>query len=243
MDSINKRKSKIKKRSKSKERLTIMVFKRVGDIRTFKVSSHFAIFASLFLLFYIVGTIFLTNAYFDVNRIHKIQSNKIAELSNELLKKTRSLEKSKQHIALLNDYIKDEKDQSPEVMTSADYTEASLPQIVDIEDLKVKRDSSNISLNFKIVNKLLNEEPIGGYMFIIADIKGMEKSETWSHPSSPLKDGMPTDYRKGQRFFIQRYKFISSTYTLSKSIDKPLILEILIYDRNGKLILKKVVEV
>jgi len=161
----------------------------------------------------------------------------------KIIKKTKSLEKSKQHITLLNEYIRDEKEQIPETIASKDYTESSLPKLVDIEDLKVKRDRSNISADFKIVNKQSENEPIGGYVFIIARIKDVKELEASSYPSSPFKDGQPVNYKNGLRFFIQRFKTISSTFTLSKSIDKPIILEILVYDRDGKLILKKVVEV
>ena len=242
MDSLNKTKKKIARSSKEKERLTIMIFKRLGKVRTFKISPRFGILASLFLLLYIVSTIFLINAFFDLQRVNKIQSDEIVELNKELIKKTKSLEKSKQHIALLNDYIRDEKEQSQEI-ASKDYTESPLPKLVDIEDLKVRRDRSNISVDFKIVNKQSEDEPIGGYVFIIASIKDMKESEATAYPMSSFKDGQPVDYKKGIRFFIQRFKGISSTFTLSKPTDEPLILEILIYDRDGTLIFKKVVEV
>jgi uncharacterized coiled-coil protein SlyX len=243
MGSANKEKNKIKKSSKNKERLTIMIFKKVGKVRTFKISPGVGMLAFLFLLIYIAGTIFFTNAFFNLYRINKIQTHEISELNKKLAKKTKSLEKSKQHIALLNDYIKDEKEQSPETAASKDYTESSMPKLVDIEDLKVKRDRANISTDFKIVNKQSEDEPIGGYLFVVASIKDTKGTEASSYPSSLFKDGQPVNYKKGLRFFIQRFKSISITFTLSKSIDKPLILEILVYDRDGKLILKKVVEV
>jgi len=64
----------------------------------------------------------------------------------------------------------------------------------------------------------------------------------WVYPSSPLKDGLPINYRRGQRFFIQKFKSMSNKYTLSRSTDKPLILEVLVFGRDGELILKKAVE-
>ncbi len=243
MGSIKQKKSKIKRRPKSKERLTIMIFRKVGKVRTIRISSHLILWAFLFFLFYIVGTIFLTNAYFDVYRTNKMQAEKIARLTSELTKTRKSLERSKQHIALLDEYIREDQEQTPEPMSTVDYTESSFPKLVDIDDLKVTRDRSTLLVNFKIVNKQLNEEPIGGYIFVLASVKGSEKPEAWVYPSSPLKDGFPLDYRRGQRFFIQRFKTVTGKYTLNKLTDNPLILEILVYDRNGILILKKVVEV
>lgn len=244
-----KGKEEIARPSKNKERLTIMIFKEVGKVKTFRISPHFLLWAFLFLIFYIVATIFLANAYLAYfyplksKGIDKIQAESIAKLSKELIKATKSLERSEQHIALLEDYIKEENEQSREPVSTGDYTESSSPKLVDIEEIKVKRDRSTISVAFRIVNRQSNEEPIGGYIFILASTRDSDRSEVWVYPSSPLKDGLPVNYKGGQRFFIQRFRSISSKYTLSKSTDKPLILEILVYDRDGELLLKKVVEV
>ncbi len=243
MGSIERERSEVKGRSKGKDRLTIMIFKRVGKVRTIKISPRLLLGASLFLLLYIVATIFLTNAYFGASRTTKMQASNIATLTGELAKTREALERSRQHIALLDEYLKEEKGQTPEPMSTADYTESSFPKVVDINDLKVKRDRSALQVNFKIVNIQPQEEPIGGYIFVLASVKGPEKSEVWVYPSALLKNGKPIDYRLGQRFFIQRFKTVTGNYTLNKAIDDPLILEILVYDRNGGLILKKVVEV
>lgn len=246
MDPDREREEEIRRRSKNKERLTIMIFKKVGKVRTLEISSRLIFLASLFLLICIVATIFFTNkylAYFYIYKTDKMQADKIAELSRELIKTTKSLDRSEQEIVFLNDYIREEKDKSPEPMPTVDHTESSLPKLVDIDELKVKRDRSTLDINFRIVNKQLNEEPIGGYIFVLASVKDSDSPEVWVYPSSSLKDGFPVNYRKGQRFFIQRFKSISSKYTLSKSTDEPLILKILVYDRNGELILKKIVEV
>jgi hypothetical protein len=242
MDPVKRKKKEITRSSKNRKRLTIMIFKKVGKARTFEISSRLLLWVSLFFLFYIVVTVFLTNEYFNIYRKNKIQTDIIAELSGDLINTTKDLEQSKRDIAFLNDYIKEQEGQSPEPMSTVSVTEASSPKIVDIEEISVNRDRSKINVNFRIVNKQLNEEPIGGYIFVLASIKDSGQSDIWVYPSSPLKDGLPVDYRSGQRFLIQRFRTISSKYSISKSTNKPLILEIMVYDRNGKLILKKVVE-
>ena len=243
MGHVRKNKQKLRGRSKSKGRLTIMIFKGLDKPRTFEISSRLISWASLFFIFYIVATIFLTNKYLDIYRVNKMQARKIAELRIELIKTTKSLERAKQHIALLDGYIREEKEQGPEPMSTADYTESSSPKIVDINELKVKRDGSTIEVTFKIVNKQLNEEPIGGYIFVLARPKDLYRSEVWVYPSSPIKEGLPVNYTNGYRFSIQNFMPFSAKLGLGKSLDKQLILEILIYDRDGKLILKKVAKV
>jgi hypothetical protein len=242
MNPTNKKKKDIRRRSKNKERLTVMIFKSVGKVRTFKISSHFLLWVSLFFVFYIVATIFLTNVFINYYRKNRILADENAELRAMLIKTKKSLEESKQHIALLDDYITEKKDQSPRSLVIADHTESSLTTLVDIDELKIERNKSTINVDFRIINKQLDEEPIGGYIFVCARIKDSDKSEVWVYPNSQLKDGLPVNYRSGQRFFIQKFKSISSKYTLSKSINRPLIFEIFVYDRNGTLILRKIVE-
>lgn len=242
MGDIRKREREIRRPSKAKERLTVMIFKGVGKVKTFKISAHFLLWVSLFFIFYIVVTIFLTNLFIDYYRNNKMLADENAELRAMLIKAKKSLEESKQHIALLDDYITEKKDQSPRPLSAVDHTESSLTKLVDIDELKVERNKSTIKVDFRIINKQVNEEPIGGYIFVLVSIKDSDKSEVWVYPNSPLKDGIPINYRSGQRFFIQRFKSISSQYTLNKSINRPLIFKIFVYDRNGTLILKKVVE-
>jgi uncharacterized coiled-coil protein SlyX len=240
---VERQKSKVKGRSKGDDRLTIMILKRAGKVRTVKASLRLLMGASLFLLIYIVVTIFLTNAYFSAARTTTMQADTIAALTGELAKTQETLERSRQYIVLLSDYLKEGKEQTPEPMAAVDCTESSFPKAVDINDLEVKRDRSALQVHFKIVNTQPHEEPIGGYIFVLVRVKGSEDPEIWAYPNAVLKNGKPIDYRHGHRFFIQRFRTITGNYTLNKEIDAPLILEILVYDRDGGLILKKVVEV
>jgi len=237
----NQGKRKTGSRSKNGDYLTIMAFKQAGKVRRFTLSCRLMVCASLFLLFYVVATIYFTNRYFDTRRANRTQEAKIAQLSRELLKTTRGVERSKQRIALLDDYIRESKEQGSE--STGDYTESPLPTIVDIEELKIKRDGSTIDVTFRIVNRQSNEGPIGGYVFVLASEKDSDQSEVLVYPSSPLEDGMPANYRSGHRFLIQNFMSISSKLRSGKANDNLLILKILVYGRGGTLILKRVVEV
>ena len=221
-----------------------MIFKEVGKVKRFVISPRVVLLASVFFLLYIVATIYITNKYFDTRRMNKMQAEKIAKLSRDLIKTKKSLERSRQHIALLDDYINEGKEESQEPEPHVSYAESPASKIVDIDEIKVKRDISTINVTFRVVNRLSNgEEPIGGYIFVLAIVKYSDPLEVWAYPSTPLKDGLPVNYRKGVRFLIQNFKTIRSQHTLSRSINEPLVLKILVYDRDGILILKKVIEV
>ena len=234
------RKKEKRRPPKKQGRLTIMIFKGLDKPRTYEISPRLVLFASSFLIFYIVATIFMTNKYFDTYRANKMQAKKIANLSSELTRIAKSLEKSKRLIALLDEYIKEEKSQSSQTMPTDGSTEPSLPKPVSIEELTAGRDGPTIHVTFKVVNEQPDEVPVGGYIFVLASPK--DQSEVWVYPSSPIKEGLPVNYTSGHRFFIQNFMPISTTLNLSKSIDEPLILEILVYDRDGDLLLKKAAE-
>ena len=235
-------KSDGRKQTRSRKRdLTIMIFKQVGKVREFTISSVLILCASLFLLFYVVATIYFTNKYFDTRRANRIQAAKIAKLSRELLKATQSLDRSKRHIALLEDYIDEGKAQGFESESKVDDSE--LREVVGIEDLKVERGGLAVDVTFRIVNRQPNEGPVEGYIFVLARVRDSDQPQAWVYPRSPLREGLPVDYRNGYRFFIWNFMSISSELRPGEWIDNPLILEILVYDRDGTLILKKATEV
>ncbi len=242
MEPGERKQEKVKTGSGNQERLTIMIFRKVGKVSTFKVSSGYLWVFFLFFLLYIAGSLFMINSYFDLKRKSKKQAKEIVALRNELLKTAKSLEKSKHHIALLEEYI-EENDQEPTQEAMVNHTESSFPKLVEVDDLKVKRDESKININFRIVNSLSNEEPVGGYIFIMIKERGAAQSEAWVYPRTSLKDGLPVNYKNGHRFLIKRFKIINCSYRPEKSTDKTLVLRIVVFDRDGELILKKVVEV
>ena len=239
---VNKRKKEARNRPKNPKRLTVMVFKSVGKIKTFEISSRLLTWASLFFIFYIIATIFLTNIFIDYYKKNKMLSNDNIELRAILAKTTKSLEESKQHIALLDEYIAENKEQSLEPPPAGDHVEPVLSELVDIDELKIERNESTITIDFRIINKQLNEQPIGGYIFILARIKYSDESKVWVYPDSQLKDGIPENYKSGQRFLIQNFKLISRKYALPKSKNRVLIFQILVYDTEGTLIFKKAFE-
>ena len=237
----SERKREKRRLPKKQGRLTVIVFKKFGKARTSQISPRLVVFASSFLIFYIVATIFMTNKYFATYSANKMQARKIANLSSELTRIAKSLENSKRRSALLDEYIKEEKGQSSETMPTGGSTEPSLSTLVRIEELTAGRDGPTLHVTFKVVNKQPHEAPVGGYVFVLASPK--DQSDVWVYPSCPIKEGLPVNYTSGHRFFIQNLMPISTTLNLGESMDEPLTLEILVYDTDGDLILKKAAEV
>jgi len=85
-----------------------MVFKNVGKVFTFKVSATLLLFAAIFLTLYIIATLFITNEYLDNYRRGEHYKGKIASLNAELEMANQNIEKCKEDIAFLNNYIEDQ---------------------------------------------------------------------------------------------------------------------------------------
>jgi hypothetical protein len=97
-----RKKAKVMNASKGENRLTIMIFKGSGKVRTVRISSRIVLWASVFFLIYIIGTIFLSNSYLNIYRTNKNQVEIIAELEGEITKTKKSLRRAKEYIALFD---------------------------------------------------------------------------------------------------------------------------------------------
>jgi len=234
----------------NQRRLTVMVFKNVGKVFTFKISATLLLFAAIFLTLYIIATLFITNEYLDNYRRGERYKGKIDSLNTELEMANQNIEKYKEDIAFLNKYIEDQINNisisgvvaDDQVRDEPSNTDVTKPKLVDVEDLEVKRENALISLRFKLLNTLNNDEPVGGYIFVIVSLKESDKVERWVYPNCSLKDGMPENYKKGVRFFIRRFTIIEGDYKIGKTTDKPLTVAILVYSRDGDVIFAKTSE-
>ena len=243
MASGSRGKKGLKGRSQRTEPLTIMVFKRSGTVWTGGVSSLLLLVAAVFFVCYIIATLFLTYEYFDLYRAGKEKAAERVKLTEALATTQKSLERAEQQVALLGAYIREKRKQSIESAAESNDHEPSFPDLVDITQVKVAQENVRLVVTFNIINTQETDEPISGHIFVLAQLKGSDHSEVLVCPNSPLKDGIPVNYRQGQRFVIQRFKSVKSQYTLSNPLNEALILKILVYDDKGTLILTKTVEV
>ena len=244
-------------------RITIMFIRSVGRVRSFKISSHIVIGALVFFLLYISGSIIVINGYLDLRHRNSTQSKKIEHLGNEIYKSKKVLVKSKQHIALLEDYIynledRQEKEGEPvkEENLQAKSPAQSVTQpvvkeepekkpakLVDIRDMVIQKERSRMTVTFNLVNIQPGENAVGGYIHIIAAGKQDNPPEGWTYPKEKLKNGMPINFRRGLLFLIQRFKPIRGKINLSPNSEQPTSIKILVYDQAGALIVEKRFEV
>ena len=98
-------------------------------------------------------------------------------------------------------------------------------------------------VSFKVVNLQPGDNPVGGYLHILASGKQSDAPKEWAYPQEKVVNGFPENYRKGLVFTIQRFKPIQGRFNLGQSSESPSSVRVLIYDQTGAIILQKDFEV
>lgn len=96
----------VKKNPRDEDRLTIMIMRSLGRVRSFKISPHIVFWATLFFILYISLSVYIINNYIGLYRANRTQSTKIEQLEKEVIKEQKNLLRFRQHVTLLEDYIR-----------------------------------------------------------------------------------------------------------------------------------------
>ncbi len=242
---------KARHKDSATKRWTIMVMGRVGKVRSFKVSPRILFWTLLFLALYFPLSIVVANWWVELKRETEAQKARIEQLELELARAERSLFKFQQHVALLDGYIAsleiekdisgaaasashiDEKETTPETKPSSGEP---VPSLVDIEQMSIQKERGGVKVAFNLVNIAEGDEPVSGYIHILAsgDHRG---SRQWAvYPRGEAEDGMPVSYRVGQPFIIQRFKPIRGRFDNFPGGGAPESIRVVVYDDKGSLI-------
>jgi hypothetical protein len=257
LESSEVSKVKFKKTSKNRKDSTILILGSTGTVRKFRISLSFLRNVGIFFIVFIIISIFVINDYLKLKKEIHEQSVKLKKAEAELYESRIELKKSHQHISLLKDYVSSlekriEEKQFPETIKDefkvlsmteeAQVQEQSTPS-VDVQDMVIQKEGSKVTVDFKIVNIKEGNEPVGGYIHIIAKREGNGAVRNWTYPDEELVNGVPANYRKGQPFLIQRFKPIHGRFHIAPGSKHPTVIIILVYNHTGQVILKREFEV
>ena len=249
--------------------LTVMIVGKVGKARSFKTSSRFVFWTFLFFLFYISASVIVINDYFDKRRVSGVQSEQLIQLEYEIDNTKRELYRSEQHLALLEEYIynsekeretlkepEEKESKEPDEGITEEKTElaADRGQVespakdvreksVEIRDLAVQIKGTKLIVKFRLFNVHQDETPMSGYVHIIAMDKQSDPPQFWTFPKVALRNGIPVNYKRGQLFFIKRFKTIRGEYFMGSKSESPSLIKVIVYNEAGTLILQKEFEV
>ncbi|MEW6669901.1 MAG: hypothetical protein AB1512_32225 [Thermodesulfobacteriota bacterium] len=238
-----------------KRRLTVMIMGSVGKVRSFQISTRFLVWAVLFFVAYIAVSLYAINSYIQLRQSSDKQSERARQAEEEASAAKRNLLRSRQHVALLEDYIRRmesgteqapgaPKEPSPEEAPKAAKSKppaAAGP--VDVIDMVIQKEGARIMANFKLVNTQPGEGAVGGYVHLIAVNRKAAPPREWTYPPEKLEKGFPVNYRNGHIFLINRFKQIQARFHLGSASESASVLRLLVYDQAGDIILQKEFEV
>lgn len=119
-----------------------------------------------------------------------------------------------------------------------------LPSL-SVEKLKLWKEVENAVLKFQfnLKNSNPNGTKIKGYTFVVLKPEQGSPERLRSSPWTPLKEGNPTVYKRGQYFSIARFKFVRGNFPGIERVEAFKTATIYVYSETGGLIVEKVYEV
>lgn len=262
MDTDQKEISSLREKHLNPKELTIMVIRSVGKIRSFTISRRIIVWTSVFLLAYILTSVFIFNSFFDLRYRYNILSNKLKDAEEDLRQDRKKLILTEQYVVGLEDYIQNTEKQEEQIDKSSQDGRQKVDIInkiakdvnkknptgnspsgdVDIRDIIIQRVDSGLNLDFKLVNNKSEENATEGYIHIIAADDKNDYPPVWNRRNK-IRDGIPENFRLGLPFFIQRFKPYHRQFNMNSESEFPSLLKILVYDQSGNHILEKDIDV
>ncbi|MFP4035993.1 MAG: hypothetical protein ACLFUE_00590 [Desulfobacteraceae bacterium] len=239
-------------------RWTVMVMGRVGKVRTFKISPRVVLWAAVFLALYLPASVVVVNQWAELRRDRLEQQQRITRLELELEQAERSLFRYRQHVSLLEAYIDGlevkrmtvEAEEAGDSARGPSQEGAEQPAepvsgLVDVQEMSITDEERVVTVEFNIVNIEEGDDPLSGYVHIIAQGAGGD-GRTWSdvYPRGEIgADGFPNAYRRGHPFIIQRFKPVKGRFEIDPEKGEAESIRVVVYDDSGRLIFDQSYEV
>ncbi len=124
-------------------------------------------------------------------------------------------------------------------------TERGPQESLLVEKLQVWPEARDDSVRFQF--HLKNIDPLGrkikGYAFVVFKPEQGSQEPLRASPWTPLKDGRPTIYKRGQYFSIARFKLVRGRVPQIQDVGRFKTATVYVYSETGSLLLEKVYEV
>ncbi len=119
------------------------------------------------------------------------------------------------------------------------------PASILVKNLEIWRERDGNTFKFQFALKNIDRESgkIAGYTFVVLKPEEGSGEPIRAFPWSPLKDGKPAMFKRGQYFSIARFKFVSGTLTDVSTISRFKTATVYVYSDTGDLLTEEVFEV
>ncbi len=120
----------------------------------------------------------------------------------------------------------------------------SLAKIL-VKNLEIWQEPDDNAFKFQFALKNVDREGgrIAGHTFVVLKPEEGSRETVRAFPWSPMKDGKPAIFKRGQFFSIARFKFVRGTLTDVSTINRFKTAIVYVYSDTGGLLVEKVFEV
>ena len=119
------------------------------------------------------------------------------------------------------------------------------PGRIIVKNLEIWQEPDDNAFKFQFALKNVDRESgrIAGHTFVVLKPEEGSRESVRAFPWSPMKDGKPAIFKRGQYFSIARFKFVRGTLTDVSTINRFKIATVHVYSDTGGLLVEKVFEV
>ena len=128
---------------------------------------------------------------------------------------------------------------------SGDDVEQVSPEDLLVENLEIWREveARSVKFRFSLKNVGVPGSKIRGYTFVVFKPEEGSQEPARGSPWTPLKDGRPTIFKRGQYFSIARFKYVRGTVPQIQYVERFETATIYVFTETGSLLLEKVYDV
>jgi cell division protein FtsB len=138
----------------------------------------------------------------------------------------------------------EQKPKTEPLPAAASAPATSKKELIDIQNLAVKKEGSLLNITLKIVKLNTSDNTmLNGYMYLIGLNRQTTPPRTWTYPYVKVVDELPENFSRGQRFGIQRFREIQCSLSISPGSPFPTTIKVLIYNAQGLLLINKEYEI
>jgi len=119
------------------------------------------------------------------------------------------------------------------------------PAGIIVKNLEIWQEPDDNAFKFQFALKNVDRESgrIAGHTFVVLKPEEGSREPVRAFPWSPMKDGKPAIFKRGQFFSIARFKFVRGTLTDVNTINRFKIATVYVYSDTGGLLVEKIFEV
>jgi outer membrane biosynthesis protein TonB len=128
---------------------------------------------------------------------------------------------------------------------SYEATEAVSSESLLVENFQVwpKAEDYSVRFQFDLTNTAPMGRKVNGYAFVVFKPEKGSQEPFRASPWTPLEDGKPTIYKRGQYFSITRFKLVRGRVPQIQDVGRFKTATVYVYSETGSLLLEKVHEV